>query len=432
MLKPGWTVQTLFAALALSWTSPAAAQFFYNQTADDQAKAALEEYRASRDAHLGVFEARRKTMDALEERLDTAITTALRAQRDQDVVEMLELSAEDQRQRLIAKTEDRIMAITGLHRSDLAGAAPGSPISVLLNEADLGTRINGARAYVMTSSFSESSAQERVGKIDGARGLLELSTVLGTTFSYRRLCETKLVSAAGGVPAVRSLPEIAAVLVPLGFDRAKAVQTAFALTTICNDAIKTTPVDAMLPADPRFDALKALAGHALTDAQDRGSLSDAVSVGLALGALTEELTEANAEIAVQRAKAETLRAAADELEAARKNGVWDKVSELAAKLADALGTAALPIPPGRPFAAAGTSRSPAPARWPKSSASSALTGCGPRSPPRSRATSPIRRRWRRLPRGSAARPIRSALKPGASASLMREWRRCACSTRRVT
>ncbi|WP_373928457.1 hypothetical protein QTN93_15075 [Sphingomonas aerolata] len=325
----------MIASLAIPWSAPGLSQFLYNQKADDQAKAALDEYRTSRDAHLGIFKTRRDTLTTLANRLDEAITASVRADRDAVVIEVLDLSPTAQVERLKDKTDRRLESITGFKRSELVTAAPASTIGILLDGAGLGPRIEGVRPFIMPSSFSEESAQNLLKDFPGAHEKLLASAGAGGSFFYKDFCHKQVIRDPAANPPVKPLLDVIAIIRGLGIE--PPVPVAAQVTAICNDVVKSDASQIVLPADEKYNALKGLAGYELSSDLTMLTTSEAVMLGQNLSALKGELDKAKGEIKAQASKAAPLKAARAALEKARENGAWDQVSKLADDLAKALG-----------------------------------------------------------------------------------------------
>ncbi len=330
--------------LLASTSVPAGAQIFYNKGADERAKAALDEYRASRDAHLRIFKTRRDALATRGRALDDAIAGAIRAERDWEVAELLELQPAAQTIRVTRKVDERLLQITGLSYGEIQNAIlnGGSANGLLLAKAGLEVRDKSGLLPPQIPSgftFDEKNAKKWLSSYPSAYEKLSGTTGAGKG-TMRAFCEQKVISSPLNNNPVKSAGEVLAVITPLGI--ARPVDVALVVTGICGSLVTHIRSDAARQDSGANSALRALAGYALP-IDDPMPMSESVRLGQDLTRLQARLDEADAEIDTQKARAEELKknrkAVKDAAEAAAKSGAKATVTDAAAGLARAIGKA---------------------------------------------------------------------------------------------
>jgi hypothetical protein len=364
-------------SFGLSLSGAAQAQVFYNEKLDAQAKAAMTEYQAMRDTHLAMLKAREAGVTALSQRVDEAVVAAVRAERDLEVVRVLERPLARQgdipsrQEELDALLTGRIQAISGLTLAQLR--APDVDFRrELIDRAGIVTTGREGHAYRPSVVFGEAAAQRVMGEdhqfFDGPRPPAQVPAerdrpkggervVPGDKpegFTYATFCETvpDILGMSGAqqgeaFAALRADPRLKDLEDPV--PRVRIAQRL--LNQICPHFHAARRLKAK--TGPGYNQLKALAGIGLSpeDIGDSTGL-DAIDLGLSIGQLRSDLGLANAEVKKAQGELKRLKEAQKALKKAMEDRSASDVQAAAARIVGIVGKP--PSAPAAPVALAGT------------------------------------------------------------------------------
>jgi hypothetical protein len=369
-----WTKARLLvgAAIALSLPGMAQSQIFYNEKLDAQAKAAMTEYQAMRDAHLAMLKERQAAVAALSERVDKAVTAGVQAERDREVVRVLSRPLRrageipSRREELEELIDQRIEEISGLTVRELRD--PNEFQRQLLDKAGIATTGVHEEAYRPSLMFDEANAVRLMGEhhrfftetkegeatpgVGGPTGGSKPErTEKAEAFTYAKFCE--------------SVPDI--------FNKSSAEQNKAFITLIADERLKhienpnpraSVAMRLLYQICPRIhDAarqktllgstgskhseLKALAGIGLSYEDVVQSTGiEPIELGLSIGQLRTDLVAAMAEVKKAQEELKKLKKAQKELQKAMAAGSAPEIQAASARIVSIVGK-----PPQAPAAA---------------------------------------------------------------------------------
>lgn len=356
-----WTRVRLMLGVSLGLSLPAAAQsqIFYNEKLDAQAKTAVTEYQAMRDAHLAMFREREAAIKALSKRVDDAVVAGVQAERDREIVRVLspaKVDGDDGRtEELRELLKQRIRHISGVVPEELIAlrAATADPASRLIYTA--GIDVTGLQRKDPVPEVAPTLDEANAIRLMGTRHRFFADRQLnGEAFTYARYCRDTVVKV---MEEVARAPDQAgrtrlhrafeAVLEAEKIPAADAQMANYLLQyKICGPIYLAKQQGDFLTAagaTNRYHELKALAGIGLADMDvTMAGAGPAIDLGLNIRQLRPALQLAQAEAKVARENLSKLKAEQKKLEKAMKEGAAAEVQSSAAKIVKIIGKAPEP------------------------------------------------------------------------------------------
>lgn len=349
MLKHTWRLTFGLSGSMLLCSAPAQAQFLHNPQAEEQANAALDEYHSTRNAHLALFKARSDALAAMATRLEAAIATALRSERDATIVDVLQAPRAQRAGALGEQIDERISAIVGGDgNAKLLKNTTDPLLEALLNRADITSRINGRRPFVFTdpSRFDETEAARIIGE---AHARITAATAGPGTFKYQDLCINRLIRAAtpaaprGVIGVAQMVAELKLMGLTASLPADKDLkQIAFDLAVVCGRVLEVQEqaqfLEGLKQAPRNYQPFISLAGYAVASDQYNGAPSVAIRMGQTLFALKDELDTARNDVKTATDLAKKLKDQQTALKEAANRGAKAEITKYACELVKLIGT----------------------------------------------------------------------------------------------
>ena len=334
------------ASAAMFLASAVHGQLLYNEKLDNQAKAALAEYAAMRDAHLNLLKERQASVTALSKRVDEAAIAAIQAERDREIVRILAVpeaggNSNGRKLELSHLIDQRIRHVAGVDPNELKSLQ--GPGAALLGMA--GIRVSGLQEEAFTPSIAP-VLDEAVA----ARQMDELHKYFGGRndghFTYAKYCE-EAVPDLQGLSGPDQDSRIAAFLdsqalkdVPAANRYSASLRLIMQVCPPVHFAKRQKELRKSLEGDGRLLALKALAGIGLSHAEAAQAGSEpAIDLGLSIQDLRPALEVAAQEVKKSQRELKQLKDEQKKLEEALKKGIVADIQSAAANIVAIVGKA---------------------------------------------------------------------------------------------